>query len=67
MKPSLEVLEKAEARYLEASGWRPAPKPRGAENNPDVPQWWKDPMAYPDEQQEYRQDLAVGKQRERDI
>ena len=59
INPSLEELEKAEARFLEAHGWRPVPKPRGAEENPEVPQWWGDPLAKNWEQQEYHQDRAV--------
>jgi hypothetical protein len=63
--PSLEELEKSEARFLEAHGWKPVPKPRGAENNPEVPQWWRDQFAEEGEMKEYRQDTAVELQKAR--
>ena len=63
----LVILEVAEARYLQQCGWNPVPKPKGAENDLSVPQWWKDPRAEKGEQQEFRQDSAVNVQRERDV
>jgi len=61
----LIILEVAEARYLTACGWTPEPKPKGAENDLSVPQWWTDPRGE-DGYKSFRQDSAVNIQRERD-
>lgn len=67
--PNLVELEVAEAKFLEKYGWVRVPKPPGAENNPEVPQWWKDPR--PEEgtvtrsYKEHRQDRAVELQKMR--
>ena len=64
---TIVILEGAERQFLRAHDWEPVPKPKGAEDDPSVPRWWKDPKAEADEQQEFRQDIAVNMQKAREV
>lgn len=60
--PNLEELEKAEARFLEAHGWKPILKPV---DDPSVPQWWSIPNPACGDQDEFEQGRAVAFQKAR--
>jgi hypothetical protein len=57
---SLRQLEKAEARFLKAHGWRPVPK-----SHPKAPQWWAIDNPACGDQDEFEQGRAVQFQKAR--